>query len=51
MLRRFENFIELDPIELEKLMLIEGGGAGNNDNEDVSKLSIRDRFFETFEVK
>lgn len=49
-LRRFEKLAELDPIELEKLMLEEEEEEGNNDLEydNDSLLSYRDRDFETF---
>ncbi|WMV44548.1 hypothetical protein MTR67_037933 [Solanum verrucosum] len=48
-LRRFEKLAELDPIELEKLML-EEEEEGNDDLEydNDSLLSYRDRDFETF---
>ncbi|MCD7467466.1 hypothetical protein HAX54_004914 [Datura stramonium] len=49
-LRRFEKLAELDPIELEKLMLEEEEEEeGNDDNDDDdSVLSYRDRDFDTF---
>ncbi|CAN4121410.1 unnamed protein product [Withania somnifera] len=51
-LRRFEKLEELDPIELEKLMLDEEE-EGNDDfvddiDDDGSMLSYKDRDFETF---
>ncbi|KAM3341333.1 hypothetical protein P3S68_028968 [Capsicum galapagoense] len=50
-LRRFEKLAELDPIELEKLMLEEEGNDDHEDDnvdDDDSVLSNRDRDFETF---
>lgn len=53
-LRRFEKLAELDPIELEKLMLEEEEECNddlvddNDDNDDDSVLSYRDRDFEAF---
>ncbi|XP_059306014.1 uncharacterized protein LOC132057432 isoform X1 [Lycium ferocissimum] len=46
-LRRFEKLAELDPIELEKLMLEEEEEEGDDDDDD-SVLSYRDRDYDTF---
>ncbi|KAK4343130.1 hypothetical protein RND71_038946 [Anisodus tanguticus] len=47
-LRRFEKLAELDPIELEKLMLEEEGNDNLKDDDDDSALSYRDGEFDTF---